>query len=133
LGRYRLHRDFGRHGLTSKCRFGESTVARPTRGLGQELSPQEVVERVCRDVRDRGLAAVLDYSARIDKAELTAETIRVEQATLEKAHWQAEPAFLETMSASSARRAAISNSATSRSRAWASACPAAPRPIRRPC
>jgi histidinol dehydrogenase len=62
-----------------------------------ELSPQEVVERVCRDVREKGLAAVLDYSARIDEAELTAETIRVTAAQLEKAHWQAEPAFLETI------------------------------------
>jgi histidinol dehydrogenase len=65
--------------------------------FGAELAPQEVVERICRDVREKGLAAVLDYSARIDKAQLAAETIRVEAARLEKAHWQAEPAFLETV------------------------------------
>ena len=46
--------------------------------FGAELTPQEVVERICRDVREKGLAAVLDYSARIDKAALSAETIRVE-------------------------------------------------------
>jgi histidinol dehydrogenase len=65
--------------------------------FGRELAPQEVVEQICRDVRERGMAAVLDYSARIDKAPLVAETIRVEPAKLEQAHWQAEPAFLETI------------------------------------
>ncbi len=65
--------------------------------FGQELSPQQVVERICRDVREQGLAAVLDYSARIDKAELTPETIRVEPAALESAHRRAERAFLESV------------------------------------
>ncbi|MEX0676302.1 MAG: histidinol dehydrogenase [Pirellulales bacterium] len=65
--------------------------------FGEELTPQEVVERICRDVREKGISAVLDYSARIDKADLTAETIRVPASELERAHWQAEPAFLETI------------------------------------
>ena len=39
--------------------------------FGEPLTPQQVVERICNDVRQRGLAAVLDYSKRIDKAELT--------------------------------------------------------------
>ena len=38
--------------------------------FGQPLSPVEVVQRICRDVKAQGLAAVLDYSRRIDKAEL---------------------------------------------------------------
>lgn len=65
--------------------------------FGEPLSPVQVVERICRDVRERGLAAVLDYSARIDKAQLTAETIRVPQADLQQAHAAAEPAFLATI------------------------------------
>ena len=36
--------------------------------FGEPLSPAQVVERICRDVSQQGLAAVLDYSARIDKA-----------------------------------------------------------------
>ena len=47
--------------------------------LGEPLAPVQVVERICRDVQDKGLAAVLDYSARIDKARLTADTVRVPQ------------------------------------------------------
>ncbi|REK05439.1 MAG: histidinol dehydrogenase [Planctomycetota bacterium] len=62
--------------------------------FGEPLTPEQVVERICQDVYDQGLAAVLDYSARIDKRELTAETLRVEPATLAEAHARAEPEFL---------------------------------------
>lgn len=65
--------------------------------FGEPLSPGQVVERICHDVRERGLAAVLDYSARIDKANLTAETLRVPQADLERAHVAADAAFLATI------------------------------------
>ena len=37
--------------------------------FGEPLTPQQVVERISDDVRNRGLSAVLDYSARIDKAQ----------------------------------------------------------------
>src|SRR5882724_2340353 len=56
--------------------------------FGEPLTPVEVVERICGDVRRRGLAAVLDYSARIDKAELTAASLRVPNEELEAAHRQ---------------------------------------------
>jgi histidinol dehydrogenase len=62
--------------------------------FGEELTPQQVVERICRDVRDQGLSAVLDYSARIDKAELTPATIRVTAAELAAAHQKADPHLL---------------------------------------
>jgi len=62
--------------------------------FGEPLSPEQVVERICRDVRERGLAAVLEYSAKIDKAELSAVTIRVPEVDLAAAHAQAKPEFL---------------------------------------
>jgi histidinol dehydrogenase len=62
--------------------------------FGQELSPIEVVERICQDVRTGGLAAVLDYSSRIDRAPLTAETLRVPAEELAAAHAKAAPPFL---------------------------------------
>ncbi len=62
--------------------------------FGEPLSPQQVVERICRDVQQKGIAAVLDYSARIDKATLTAETIRVPAAELAKAYAAADPQLL---------------------------------------
>ena len=62
--------------------------------FGEPLTPAQVVERICSDVRQRGLAAVLEYSRRIDRAELTAETLRVPAADLAAAHAAAEPRFL---------------------------------------
>lgn len=65
--------------------------------FGEPLSPQQVVERICGEVQERGLPAVLEYSRKLDKAELTAETIRVSAAELQAAHAKAEPAFLTTV------------------------------------
>jgi histidinol dehydrogenase len=62
--------------------------------FGQPLSPTEVVARICRDVDQRGLAAVLEYSARIDKAELSASTLRVPEVELARAHAAADAEFL---------------------------------------
>jgi len=62
--------------------------------FGEPLSPQQVVERICRDVQQKGIAAVLDYSARIDKAQLTADALRVPAAELAKAHAAADPKLL---------------------------------------
>jgi histidinol dehydrogenase len=65
--------------------------------FGEPLSPQQVVERICRDVAQRGVAAVLDYSARIDKAPLTADSLRVPAAELAQAHAAADPRLLEAV------------------------------------
>ncbi|WP_437228311.1 histidinol dehydrogenase [Planctomicrobium sp. SH661] len=65
--------------------------------FGEPLSPQQVVEKVCDDVRVRGLAALLDYTQKFDRKELTAETLRVSAAELKAAHAQADPGFLETI------------------------------------
>jgi histidinol dehydrogenase len=65
--------------------------------FGEPLSPVQVVERICRDVKQQGLAAVLDYSARIDKAPMTGAQIRVPEEELARAHAEAEPEFLEAI------------------------------------
>jgi histidinol dehydrogenase len=65
--------------------------------FGEPLSPVQVVDRICRDVAAKGLAAVLDYTARIDKAQLTAQTVRVPQADLARAHAQADGEFLQAV------------------------------------
>lgn len=65
--------------------------------FGEPLTPQQVVERICEDVRTKGLAAVLDYSARIDRATLAADEIRVPAAELERAHAEADPRLLEAV------------------------------------
>ena len=65
--------------------------------FGEPLSPVEVVERICSEVRDGGMPAVLKYCQLLDRAELTAHDIRVPQEELEQAHQQAEPGFLEAV------------------------------------
>lgn len=65
--------------------------------FGEPLSPQLAVERICRDVRDRGLEAVLEYTNKLDGKELTQDTLRVPTEELSAAHAAADPAFLETI------------------------------------
>jgi histidinol dehydrogenase len=65
--------------------------------FGEPLAPAEVVERICSDVRTQGLAAVLRYTAKLDGAELTAETLRVPAAELAAAHAKVSPDFLGTI------------------------------------
>ena len=65
--------------------------------FGEPLTPAEVVARICHDVKLQGLAAVLGYSARIDKAELSADALRVPAEELDAAHADAAPEFLETV------------------------------------
>lgn len=65
--------------------------------FGEPLSPQQVVERICEDVRKRGLTAVLEYTAKLDRKELTRETVRVSAAELAEAHAKADPTYLATI------------------------------------
>ena len=67
--------------------------------FGEPLTPQQVVERICKDVRQRGLTAVLDYTAKLDGVELNPDTVRVSQAELQAAYDRANPAYLNTLRA----------------------------------
>jgi len=62
--------------------------------FGAPLSPRQVVEKICADVRDQGLAALLDYTRRIDRADMTPETLAVPSAALAAAHASVDPGFL---------------------------------------
>ncbi len=65
--------------------------------FGEPLSPQQVVERICDDVRRDGFSAVLDYTRKLDGRDLTAETVCVSQVELEDAHRLADKSYLETL------------------------------------
>ena len=65
--------------------------------FGEPLSPRQVVERICGDVRTGGLAALLDYTRRIDGAAIARDAIFVPPAALEAAHGQVERGFLEAV------------------------------------
>lgn len=65
--------------------------------FGEPLSPRNVVRRICDDVRGRGLEAVLEYTEKLDRRQLTAETIRVRPEELEQAAASASPEFLDVI------------------------------------
>ncbi|TWT86947.1 Histidinol dehydrogenase [Pseudobythopirellula maris] len=65
--------------------------------FGEPLTPTQVVERICDDVRDRGVEAALEYGEKLDGARLAADELRVPAEELAAAHAAAEPEFLETV------------------------------------
>ena len=65
--------------------------------FGEALPPGRVVERICADVRQRGLEALLHYTEQLDGVRLDRGTLRVSGAELVRAHAGAEPAFLESL------------------------------------
>jgi histidinol dehydrogenase len=65
--------------------------------FGTPMAPTEVVERICSDVHTQGLDAVLRYTAKLDNAQLSANTLRVPSEELASAHVRANPEFLETI------------------------------------
>jgi histidinol dehydrogenase len=65
--------------------------------FGEVLPPARVVERICADVRSRGLPAVLHYTEQLDHVQLDADTVRVSADELDEAHASAEASFLETI------------------------------------
>ena len=65
--------------------------------FGEPLTPAQVVERICSDVRTEGFDAVLRYTAKLDGAELTAESLRVSAHELAAAHKNADSEFLKTV------------------------------------
>ncbi len=65
--------------------------------FGKALTPTEVVQRICQDVRETGTEALLKYNQALDKADLSAEQLRVPATELEEAHSAADPALLESV------------------------------------
>lgn len=61
--------------------------------FGEPLSPSQVVERICVDVRRHGLPAVVDYSVKLDRVD-PRESLRVPEAELATAHRQADADYL---------------------------------------
>jgi histidinol dehydrogenase len=65
--------------------------------FGEPLSPRQVVEKICGDVEAKGLPALLEYSAKLDNATLTAETLRVPLDELQSAAKSADQKLLEAV------------------------------------
>jgi histidinol dehydrogenase len=64
------------------------------RVFGEALAPQQVVERICGEVRQQGLSALLHYCEQLDGAQLDPHQLKLPVSRLEEAHRQAAPEFL---------------------------------------
>lgn len=65
--------------------------------FGSPLTPAQVVARICDDVREQGITAVLRYGQALDSAALDAGSLRVPAQALTDAHRRTAPEFLATM------------------------------------
>jgi histidinol dehydrogenase len=65
--------------------------------FGEALPPVRAVERICADVQNKGLSAVLHYTEQFDKVKLKPADIRVSAEELQAAHAAADPDFLDTI------------------------------------
>ena len=65
------------------------------------------VKEIVRRVRAEGDAALFDYTARFDKAALTAETVQVSREEIEQAYRAASPAWIDAMREAARRIAAF--------------------------
>ena len=75
----------------------ESGRQRTIDTFGEPLSPRQVVEKICSDIETNGLSALLEYSEKIDRATLTAETLRVPLAELQSAAKNADQKLLASV------------------------------------
>ena len=65
--------------------------------FGEPLAPRQVVQRICADVRERGLPAVLEYTAKLDGKTLDIQSMRVTREELAAAHANCDKRLLETI------------------------------------
>jgi histidinol dehydrogenase len=65
--------------------------------FGEALTPSQVVDRIVDDVRSRGIDALLEYSKKLDRAELTKEILRTPAADFAAAHRSIDPEFLSAV------------------------------------
>jgi histidinol dehydrogenase len=65
--------------------------------FGAPLTPMQVVERICSDVREQGVDSLLEYTKKLDGKEISRSELRVSVEELQAAHAKAGSVFLETV------------------------------------
>jgi histidinol dehydrogenase len=65
--------------------------------FGESLPPARAVERICNEVREKGLPAALHYTEMFDGVKLKADQVRVKPAELAEAHAAVGPDFLDVI------------------------------------
>jgi histidinol dehydrogenase len=88
-----LRRQLATKGQVVSSRSQELTV----KVFGEPLAPAQAVERICNDVRDRGMESLLHYTEQFDRVRLTPDKVRVSAVEMAEAHRTADPEFLATI------------------------------------
>lgn len=65
--------------------------------FGEALAPQKVVERICSDVQQKGISALLHYTEQFDKVKLTPKGIRVSPEDMLAAYKKSDPDYIDTI------------------------------------
>ncbi|QDV88001.1 histidinol dehydrogenase [Planctomycetes bacterium TBK1r] len=65
--------------------------------FGAPLTPVEVVQRICAEVQRDGTEALLKFNQQLDKADLTADQLRVPAEDLAAAHAAADPELIDSI------------------------------------
>lgn len=67
--------------------------------FGEALTPQQVVDRICNEVRQSGRAAVAHYAQALDGAQLDKGQLALPESRLREAHAEASPRLLDAVRA----------------------------------
>ena len=65
--------------------------------FGEPLTPEQVVRRICDDVRQQGISSVVDYGNRLDSVDFAPADLVVSSDELQQAHSNADPDFLDAI------------------------------------
>jgi histidinol dehydrogenase len=65
--------------------------------FGELLSPSQVVERICNDVKTQGSKALLRYCEVLDNSKLTVDKLRIPVEEMASSHRKASPEFLNAI------------------------------------
>ncbi|MDR1570128.1 MAG: histidinol dehydrogenase [Oscillospiraceae bacterium] len=81
--------------------YRSSDIGALDRLLGRTLSRDENIERtvhdILEDVRGRGIDAALDWTRKLDGAQLNSRTIEVSREEIDEAYGQADPEFIRAL------------------------------------
>jgi histidinol dehydrogenase len=65
--------------------------------FGEALPPVKAVEKICTDVKNKGLSALLHYTEQFDKVRLTPKQIKVHPEEMATAYEKADPSFIDSL------------------------------------
>jgi len=76
-----------------------ASISRTKEIFGEELTPREVVQRIIKDVREKGDLALSEYTRLLDGVEISPSNFRVPEEEIQRARKEVAKEFLEALEA----------------------------------